>query len=152
MVRVAVCPGFNVIGVVIPVAPNRDPPIEIEEIVTGAVPEEVSITDCVPVLPTATFPNDTDVVLRDRAAAPVGDESVTLNVFVIPPALALMVAVCAVLTPSTVVVNAALVAPVATVTLPGTITAPSLVDRDTLTFAVAAEVRYTVQASVPFPL
>jgi hypothetical protein len=137
---------------VIPVAPNREPATVIAEIVTGAEPEEVRVTDCVRVLPTATFPNDTDVVLRVRAATPVGGESVMLNVCVIPPALALMVAVCAVLTPNTVVVNAAIVVPFATVTLPGTITAPSLVDRATLTLAVAAEVRYTVHASVPFPL
>ena len=62
----AVCLGFKVTGVVIPVAPNREPATEIEEIVTGAVPEEVRVTDCLPVLPTATFPNDTDVVFRVR--------------------------------------------------------------------------------------
>jgi hypothetical protein len=148
---VSVCPGFKVTGVVIPAAPNREPTTVIEEIVIGAVPEEVRVTDWVPVLPTATFPNDTDAVFRVSAATPVG-ESVMLNVCVIPAALALMVAVCAVLTPSTVVVNAALVAPFGTVTLPGTTTAPSLVDMATLRLAVAVAVRYTVQASVPFPL
>ena len=147
----AVCPGFKVTGVVIPAAPNREPTTVIEEIVIGAVPEEVRVTDWVPVLPTATFPNDTDAVFRVSAATPVG-ESVMLNVCVIPPALALMVPVCAVLTPSTVVVNAALVAPFATVTRAGTTTAPSLVDMATLRLAVAVAVRYTVQASVPFPL
>ena len=63
----AVCPGFKVSGVAIPVAPNSEPATEIEEIVTGAVPEEVRVTDCFPVLPTATFPNDADVVFRVRA-------------------------------------------------------------------------------------
>jgi len=46
-----------------------------------------------------------------------------------------------VLTPKTVVVNPALDAPALTVTLPGTITAPSFVFRDTEKLLVAGEVR-----------
>ena len=73
-VMVAFCPGFRVTGVVIPAAPNREPATEIEEIVTGAVPDEVRVTDCVAVLPTATFPNDTDVELSVSAAEVVAPE------------------------------------------------------------------------------
>ena len=68
----AVCPGFNVTGVVIPVAPNREPATERDEIVTGAVPEEVRVTDFVASAPTFTLPNATDVALRVSAGTPLG--------------------------------------------------------------------------------
>lgn len=51
----------------IPVAPNSEPATEMEEIVTPTRPEEVKVTDRLPVLPTATFPNDSVVVLKVRA-------------------------------------------------------------------------------------
>ncbi len=114
-VMVAVCPGFKVTGAVIPVAPNSEPATEIEEIVTGAVPEEVSVTDCVPVLPTETFPNDTDEALTVRAATPDRGESVMENACVTPPACAVIVAVCGVGTLETVALNRALIAPDLTV-------------------------------------
>ena len=98
----AVCPGFNVSGVAIPIAPKSEPATEMEEMVSGAVPVDVSFTDCVPVVPTATFPNEIDVALRPRAGTPAGGESVIENVCVIPPACAVIVAVCGVVTPAMV--------------------------------------------------
>jgi hypothetical protein len=44
-VNLAVCPGFSVIGVVTPDAPKSAPATEMDEIVTGAVPVEESVTD-----------------------------------------------------------------------------------------------------------
>jgi hypothetical protein len=145
---VAVCPGFKVTGVVIPVAPNSEPATEIEEIVTGAEPEEVRVTDCFPVVPTATFPNDTDVVFKVSAGTLAG-ESATENVWLIPPAWPVIVAVCGVVTLATVALNVAVVAPDLTVTLAGTVTAVLLLCSVTLTLLLAVDARYTVQASVP---
>ena len=93
MVIIAVCPGFKVTGVEMPIAPNREPATEIEEIVTGAVPEEVTDTGLVAVVPTGTLPNDTDDVLTVSAGVPLTGESAIANVVVMPPACAEMIAV-----------------------------------------------------------
>jgi len=148
---VAVCPGFKVTGEVIPVAPNSEPATEMEEIVTAAVPEDISVTNCVPVVPTATFPNDTDEAVTVRAATPDAGESVMENVCVIPPACAVIVAVCAVDTLETVALNRLLIAPDFTVTLLGTFTSGLLLVRVTVDLAFVFVVRYTVHASVPAP-
>jgi hypothetical protein len=95
---VAVCPGFNVSGAAIPVAPNREPTIEIDETVTGAVPEEVKVTACVPARPTAMFPNDTVDVLRVSAATPPAGVTVIWNDCVVVPDCAVMVAICTAVT------------------------------------------------------
>ena len=137
----AVCPGFKVTGVVIPVAPNSDPATEIEEIVTAAVPEEVSVTNCVPVLPTETFPNDTDEALTARPATPDAGENVMVNVLATPPACAVIIAVCGVATLETVALNRALIAPDFTVTLLGTITTGLLLVKVTVALAGAFDIR-----------
>lgn len=68
----------------------------------------------------------------------------------VPPAEALSVAFCAVVTAETVAVNPAVEAPEGTVTDPGTVTALSLLDRLTASPPVpATAVRVTVQASLP---
>ena len=70
-----------------------------------------------------------------------------------PPAAAVSVAVCVVVTAAAVAVKPALDAPAGTVTLPGTVTALSLLDRLTARPPVpAAPVSVTVQASVPAPV
>src|SRR5258708_36806398 len=97
-----VWPGFKVTGVVIPVTPNREPATEIVEIVTGAVPEEVTVTGFVTMVPTETLANATDEALRVSAAMPVEGESVMLNVLVAPLTCAVMLAVWTVITPLTV--------------------------------------------------
>lgn len=122
-----------------------------EEIVTAAVPEDVSVTNCVPLVPTATFPNDTDEAVTVRAATPDAGESVMENVCVIPPACAVMVAVCAVATLETVALNRLLIAPDFTVTLLGTFTSGLLLVRVIVDLAFVFVVRYTVHASVPAP-
>lgn len=62
----AVCPGLSVRGVLIPVAVKSDPATEMEEIVTGAVPVEDSVTDWAAVWPAFTLPNAIVVALTLR--------------------------------------------------------------------------------------
>ena len=70
-----------------------------------------------------------------------------------PPADAVSVALCVVVTAETVAVNPALVAPAGTVTDPGTVTALLLLERLTVRPPVpAAADRLTVQASLPAPV
>jgi hypothetical protein len=63
------CPGFNVNGTARPVALNKDPATEMEEMAKGAFPADVSVTVLVAVCPTATDPNETVVLLIVRAGA-----------------------------------------------------------------------------------
>lgn len=136
-------------GIAIPVAPNKEPAIEIDEITTGAVPDEVKATVPVAVVPTATLPNDTDGALRVSAAVPfTGDNAIT-NVDRMPPACAVMVAICATVTAATVALNPVEAAPDRTVTPPGTLTAGLLLVRATCTLLLVVDVRYTEHASVP---
>src|ERR1700735_4715425 len=148
---VAVCPGFKVTGAVIPVAPNREPATEIEEMVSGAVPEEASVTDCVPVLPTETLPNDTDEALTVKAE--VAAFSCSETVLEALPVVAVSVATCVLLTGAAFAMNAALVAVAGTDTEPGTVTELLLLAR--LTFrppAGAAPDKLTVHASASEPV
>jgi hypothetical protein len=138
---IAVFPGFKVTGGVIPTAPNREPATEIDEIVTGAVPEELTVTDLVAVVPTGTLPNDTDGVLTVSAAMPVDGESVMLKVLVVPLACAVIVAVWSVVTPLTVALNPVLSAPDLIVTLLGTLTAGLLLCRLTVSLPLVVDVK-----------
>jgi len=52
--------------VVTPVALNSEPATDIDDIVSGALPADVIITDFVAVCPTLTDPNDTVVLLTER--------------------------------------------------------------------------------------
>lgn len=90
VVRVADCPGFRVSGVVIPVAPKREPETEIPEIVTGAVPMDWRMTACVAVWPMLTLPKLIVLVLRLSEGVPT---SCREKLWTMPPELALMVAV-----------------------------------------------------------
>jgi hypothetical protein len=92
-VMIAAWPGFKVTGVPIPVAPNREPATEIDEIVTGAVPEEVKATVAVAVVATVTLPNDTDGELTFNAGVPLAGDNEIAKVVVIPPACSVMTAV-----------------------------------------------------------
>ena len=62
----AVWPGFSVIGVVTPVAENNDPATEMLEMVTGALPVELSVIACDAFWPTLIFPKFTVVELAAR--------------------------------------------------------------------------------------
>jgi hypothetical protein len=66
-----------------------------------------------------------------------------------PPDCAVIVAVCGAVTVLTVALNAAVLAPCFTVTLPGTVTAGLLLFSDTLIFRLVLDVRWIKQASVP---
>jgi hypothetical protein len=147
----AVCPGFNVTGVASPVAPNREPATEIEEIVTGPVPEEVSVTACVAVLFTTTPPNETVVALRVSAGAAAF--SCNEATFAVLPDVAVTVTVCALVTEDAFAVKAVLVAVAGTVTELGTVTALLLLVMDTLTPPVGAEPdKLTVHESASDPV
>lgn len=89
------------------------------------------------------------LTLSVAAAAPSCSE----NVLAVAPVLAVKVAVCALLTAETVAVKLAEVAPAATVTLAGTVTAESLLARLTANPPPAVAVfSVTVQLSVPAPV
>ena len=126
--------------------PVTDAPL----MVSATVPDEVSVTDLVTVVFSASVPKETLVALR--LSAEVVAFRATLNVFDVPPEDALSVAVWLVVTALAVAVKPALVAPAAMVTEAGTATALSLLDNVTVVAALAAAVSDTVQASVPAPV
>jgi hypothetical protein len=125
--------------------------IEAELTVTGTVPDDVSVIDCVDGLLRETFPNEMLVAFTlSVAKAGVNWRAKVPDA---PPALAVRVAVCDEATDDTVAVKIALVAFAGTVTDAGTITAESLLARLTaIPPAGAASVRLTVQASDPEPV
>ena len=69
-VSVAVWPGLRVAGVVTPDAANREPATERLEIVTGVVPVDVRVIDCLAVWPATTLPKSTLVELTLKVAVP----------------------------------------------------------------------------------
>jgi hypothetical protein len=90
---------------------------------------------------------------EDRFVVGTAAASCRAKVFVTPLALAVNVTVCAVLTDETVAVNVALLAPAATVTVAGTVTAELLLARRTANPLLAAALfNFTVQVSVPAPV
>ena len=118
---------------------------------TGAVPVEVNVTVCDATEFTATLPNVKLVALTPS----VGTEapSCTAKVSVAPPPLAVSVTAAPEVTDDTVAVKFALVAPEATVTLAGTVTALLLLARLTANPPLAAAAfSVTVQLSVPAPV
>jgi hypothetical protein len=147
---VDVCPGFSVIGNVAPASLNPAPLTDPALIVTGAVPVDVIVTDCVAGVFRLTVPKPTLVLPKVNVG--VVAFSVSANVFEIPPAVAVSVAVWLELTAVVVAVKLALVAPEAIVTEAGTVTALLLLARLTAVALVAAEVSVTVHASVPAPI
>jgi hypothetical protein len=64
--RVSACPGFNVAGSVAPAMLKAAPVMEAEFTVTGDLPEEVSVNDCVAEEFTATLPKLSVVALSDN--------------------------------------------------------------------------------------
>ena len=69
MLNVADWPGVNVRGELIPDTVNPVPVIVAELIVTGAVPDDDKITDCVDELFTATLPKAMLLALRVSAGS-----------------------------------------------------------------------------------
>jgi hypothetical protein len=119
--------------------------------VTGMVPEDVSVIDCVDGLLRETLPNGMLVAFTlSVARAGVNWRAKVPDA---PPARAVKVAVCDEVTDDTVAVKAALVALAGTVTVAGTVTAALLLARLTaIPPAGAAPVRFTLQASDPAPV
>ncbi|HXS75607.1 MAG TPA: hypothetical protein VN753_05470 [Terracidiphilus sp.] len=109
---------------------NPAPEIESELMVTAAVPLDVSVTDFVTAVLTATFPNANEPVLRLRAA--LDAFSLIAKVFVDAFAAAVRLAVCAVPTAETFALKDAEDVPAATVTPAGTVTALTLLASVTL--------------------
>ena len=127
------------------------PEIESELMVTATVPLEVRVTDLVAAVPTATLPNESEVALRLKAGVAAFSCNAKLceELF----SLAVIVAVCDVLTEFTDAVNEAVDAPGTTDTLVGTVTALLLLR--SVTFKPldgAGELRDTVQAVVAAPV
>ena len=119
--------------------------------VTYVLPVEVNVTACVVVEFTATLPNARLAVLT--LSVGVAAPSCKENVCVTVPALAVSDTVAAVLTVETVAEKLAAVAPAATVTAAGTVTALLLLARLTWNPPLAAAAfRVTVQLSVPAPV
>jgi hypothetical protein len=150
-VNVTDWPGLRVAGTVSPEAEKSDPATDMAEMETGPFPVEVRVRDCVPVCPTVTLPKLMVVALTLNVG--VVASSCNAKSIATPPELASRVAVCAEVTADMVAVNAAVVALAATVTVPGTDTAASLLDKFTLVPPLpAAELKVTVQVSEPEPV
>jgi hypothetical protein len=90
MVRVADCPGFKVVGNVIPETENPVPEIDAALTVTADVPDAVSVMDCAAVEFSTIAPNGTLVALTLSEPTPV--PSCMANVCETPPAVAVIVA------------------------------------------------------------
>ena len=122
-----------------------------ELMVTGAVPVEVNVTGSVDAVFTVTLPNAKlpGLMVNVGTAA----FSCSAKVLETPPALAVRVTDCAVVTDDTVAVNPALVALAGTTTVAGTATEALLLVRPTLTPPLpAAELSVTVHVSLPAPV
>ena len=71
--------GFNVTGKVAPESLKPVPCNAAELIMTGAVPDEVSVSERVAVEPTGTLPNDSEVALNSNCGVVVTTVPVPLN-------------------------------------------------------------------------
>jgi hypothetical protein len=146
--------GFKVTG---KVAPDMVKPVPLkvaELIVMGAVPVDMRVTGSVAAVFTVTFPKPKLAVLMFNAATFAAEAFKAITkVLEAPPILAVKVTACAVVTADTVTANATLVAFAETITVAGTATTALLLLRLTLRpLLPAAELRVTVQASVPVPV
>ena len=144
-------PGFRVTGNVAPDIVKPLPVTVAALTVTASVPVELSVRVCVEAVLTGTLPNAT------LAGLILNDWATTFNCrtkpLETPPALAVSVTACAVVTDDTPAVNSALLAFAATVTVAGTVTAALLLARLTLRPPLAAAaVSVTVQLSLPDPV
>ena len=127
-------------------------PLRVPELmVTGAVPVDVSVTGSVEAVFKVTLPNAKLAGLTVNVAAAAFN--CRAKVLETPPALAVRVTACAVVTEDTVAVNPTLVALAGTTTVAGTVTAALLLVRPTLKPPLpAAALSVTVHASLPAPV
>jgi hypothetical protein len=149
--NVAVWFGLTVSGKLAPESEKPAPLMDAELMVTAAVPVDDSVIDCEIAEFTATVPKFTLEELSPRAGTAAF--SCSAKVWAALPELAESVTACAVLTEETVAEKLALVAPAATVTEAGTVTAALPLARFTVKPPLAAAVfNETEQASVPAPV
>ena len=112
---------------------------------------EVNVTGSVDAVFTVTLPNARLVGLTVKVGTAAF--SCRAKVLETPPALAVRVTACAVVTDATVAVNPTLLALAGTTTVAGTVTAALLLVRPTLRPPLpAAAVKVTVQLSLPDPV
>jgi hypothetical protein len=153
-VSVADCPRLRVSGKLAPDMLKPEPvPVSVPALmVSGAAPEEVSVTDSgVAGVCTVTLPKARLLVLM--LSCGVYALSLRAKVSETVPEVAVKVVACAVATEAMVAEKAALVALAGMVTVAGRVTAALLLDRLTLSPPLpAAVLRVTVQASVPEPV
>ena len=152
--RVTAKRGFNVTGKVAPDIVKPVPLNVAELIVTGAVPVEVNVTGSVDAVFTVTLPNAKLGALTVNVGTLAAVAfSCRAKVLETPPALAVSVTDCAVVTDDTVAVNPTLVALAETATVAGTVTAALLLVRPTVTPPPpASELSVTEQVSFPDPM
>jgi len=122
-----------------------------ELIVTEPLPVELNVTVWVVAVPTETFPKARlDEPTLNAGVAPF---NCSANVRGVPPMFADSVAVCELVTDETVAEKLALLAPAATATVDGTVTAVLLLDRLIAYPPLAAGALIaTVHVSVPDPV
>jgi hypothetical protein len=136
------------------VAPDIVKPVPVNDaelMVTGADPVEVNVTGSVDAVFTVTSPKARLAGLMVNVGTPAF--SCRAKVRETPPALAVRVTACAVVTDETVAVNPALLALAGTTTVAGTVTAALLLVNDTLKPPLpAGPLNVTVQASLPAPV
>lgn len=144
-------PGLRFAGKDVPATVNPVPLTAALLMVSAAVPDEVSNTDCVDAVLRLTLPKAT--LVAPTVSAGAAALNCRPNVLVIPPAAAVSVALCAVVTAEAAAVKAALAEPAGTVTDAGTVTALLLLATLTLRPPVpAGAVRVTEQESLATPV
>jgi len=150
--NVTACPGSSVTGNAAPEVVNPAPVTDALLIVTGAVPLEVSVTDCgVAAVFTCTLPKAKVVALRVKVGTAAFN--CTENVFMKPPAFAVSVTDSEVPTDEAVATKPAFVAPAGTVTVAGAVSAALLLAMLTGKPPLgAAALRVTVQESLADPV
>jgi hypothetical protein len=151
MLSVAVWPGLRVSGNVIPDEVKPAPEIAAEVTLTGPVPVDVNVSDCETVVFRATLPKFALEELIPRIDVP--GFSWIAKPCVAVPELAVRVTDSGEVTDETVAEKPALVAPLGTVTVAGSVTAALLLDKLTVRPLLGAEPdKVTVQESVPAPV
>jgi hypothetical protein len=149
-VKVAVCPGFSVKGVLRPDAENPAPLTVTPLIVAATDPDDVTVTDWLVAVLSNSVPNATLVVLKLSPA--VEEFSCRTTLFELVPTVAVRVAVCAVFTADATAANPALHDPVGGETEAGTVTALLLLAMITVSGPVVWAVKVTVHQSELAPV
>lgn len=150
-VSVEVCPGLRLMGNALPERENPAPVTLAEFRVTATVPVEERISDCVLDELTVTPPKLMLEAFTDSVGTAAFNCSATF--LEAPPAVAVSVAVCDVVTAEMVAKKTLEVTPLGTVTEAGTPTALLLLDRLTVIPALgAAAVSVAVHELLPAPM